>query len=304
MSTPVISQRYRTKDDPADSVRWAADPRWLSAGCLLEPLIGASWQWAFAQSLGLPLQPHHHVILGASLWLVYLADHWLDGWRLIRPRTARHQWVVRHRWPLAGLWFIVLLSAVTVAASSLTTTEWLLGCVLLACTACYFWHIHSPTTHSRHKELLVALVYTGGVSLFTCATALLGETAVSWNTFGARALACTLPFAGLVLLNLGAIAHAEREIDYLHGEDSIGRRASDLLGKIHHAALLLLVLSGLTLWLVPQWALCIGASTTALLWLSKRVHQVHHESFHVLADAALLTPLVWLAAEAWLGAGA
>lgn len=256
MSTPFSPESYRSEPAlAAEPSAVARELQWLSAGCLLEPLIGVLWQWAFARCVGHPLRLHHAVILGASLWLVYLGDHWLDGLRSQRPLTARHRWVIAQRRPLLGLWLLVLLCTLSLAALTLTPREWSFGAALLACTAGYFWRIHARVPRLRHKELLVALVYTGGISLF------------SWQAVDVSALLCCLPFGGLVLLNLAVIAHRERDVDRHHGLDFVVRRSADLPALLQSAAWTLLVGSAAAGLLWPSWAnwfFCIAASTAAL----------------------------------------
>lgn len=293
MSTPIYPDDCRDERAVRSEPLWPArELEWLGAWCLLEPLVGVLWQWAFARSLGHALHAHHALLLGSGLWLVYLGDHWLDGLRMAQPQTARHRWVVRHRHATACLWTMVLLGALTLAVVTLTAREWLVGGALLAGTAGYFTRVHARVPRLRHKEVLVALVYTGGITSFC------------WETIAPLAIACVIPFGALVLLNLAVIVHKERDVDRHHGLDFV-TRAADLPVLLRWTAWGLLTGTVAASLLLPRWSnwfLCVAASATGLLWLHKRSCEYHRDDYHLLADAVLLTPSCWLAVDLLRGA--
>src|SRR6185369_13925505 len=100
-------------------------------------------------------------ILGAGVWLAYAADRWIEGWRLdpARVQTQRHWFYQRARWPMAALWLVVLVGAVTVSLVRLNRAELIAGFILLCPVGLYL--LSHQLVHRQHpwrapKELCVA----------------------------------------------------------------------------------------------------------------------------------------------------
>ncbi len=259
----------------------------LSAACLLEPSVGVVWQLGFSRALGARLSTHHQLLLAAALWLVYSFDHWLDAWRMgSRPAlTARHRFMAEQRWPMAVLWLVVLATSLRLAAATLTGFEWACGVSLVIATLGYFFCLHSRAGSWRLKEPAVAVIYTAGATLF------------SWQHFSLLSLYAAGTFFALVFLNLAALAAMERGVDEHHQQRSLAAGRPHLE---HHAKLGALAMLGLaccSVALVPTWAAFFGsvALSSLLLWSCLVLHaRAGHEANHLLADAALLAPVLWL----------
>ncbi len=253
------------------------------------PLVAVLWQAVIARHLGLALQPVHALVLGASVWLVYAADRWLDGWRIRNgaPTTLRHAFYMAWRGPLALLWLAVLALDLALALGSLRPHELAAGGVLLAATTAYFVHAHGGRGLGRWlpKEVQVAVLMAGGSALF-----LVGRA--PWGAL----LPPTLAWGLLALLNTAFIAQWERHLD-----DGRGRAASLSTSRAGHAHLPALAAGGvalavaLALRLQDPYYLAPAACTAALLLLHQERAQLGVDAVRVLADLVLLLPLLgWL----------
>jgi hypothetical protein len=255
--------------------------------CLLEPTIGVVWQYLFGRSLGVALELHHYALLGSALWLVYVFDRWVDAIYLGAPsaHTVRHRFMVSHRWPVAITWCAVLALALGTASATLNELEGLTGAALLLLTVGYFALVLGLRSRFVHKELAVALIYTCGITLYY------------WPRLDLPALAASIAFAGLVLVNLSTIAVGERRIDVLQGQASVATRHPTLEHTVQTAVWVLVPacwFAGLSL---RSWAplyLAIAASALCLSLVLRFRHAMRPDTLHLAADAALLTPLFWV----------
>jgi hypothetical protein len=271
----------------------------IAGMALLEPLVGVVWQRALGHCLGLRVDIHYSLLLGASLWLVYIADRWLDARVLQRgvPCAARHRFAAEHRRVLAVVWVCVLLLDVGLALYTLSAVEWTTRLGLLLATAGYFWAVHSRFA-AAPKELLVAAIYTAGVTVF--AWPVLGWF-WTWPLTTALAVA---GFGLLALLNLATIAASEHALDRAQGFPSLGHGAPWLERAVDVFAVALAgacfagaVFSSAVLDLGhAAWFLALGACALALLLLGRLGRRMHPDHFHLAADAALLLPVLspWL----------
>jgi hypothetical protein len=88
-----------------DNVAGAA-PRWWQWPTVLSldaPAVALVWQLTLARVARAPLAWRHVVVLTSSVWLAYVLDRWIEGWRLLpeQLRTQRHTFYQRWRWPVA-----------------------------------------------------------------------------------------------------------------------------------------------------------------------------------------------------------
>src|SRR4051812_25331299 len=82
---------------------------WLNLLSLDAPIVALVWQDLAARSFGHPLRPAARIVLGLTVWAVYLADRLLD----VRApgagqNTARHHFYRRHPTKLSVLLAVVL----------------------------------------------------------------------------------------------------------------------------------------------------------------------------------------------------
>ena len=275
-------------------------PRWWQWPTVLSldaPAVSLLWQWQLAQTARVTLGWHHAFILGAGVWLAYVADRWIEGLRLdpAQVRTPRHAFYVRHRKPAAVLWLLVFLAAVTISALELSRREFFAGVLLLAPVLAYL--LSHQFLHRHHawrapKELCVALLIAGGASVFVVA-----QPAFQHAGFTAP-LAL---FAVLCLANCALISFWEKEIDTAHGQTSLALqyRQSQPLARLlpWFIAVLALALALATQMPASRSALlCASASGLLLGFLDLAQTRLGWQKARVLADFALLTPgipLLW-----------
>jgi hypothetical protein len=273
--------------------------QWPTVLSLDAPVVAMLWQGLFAASIRAPLRFAPVFVLGTSVWLAYAADRWIEGWRLHPEavRTQRHYFYQRGRWPLAALWLAMLAGDLAAATSGLSRREFLAGLVLLGAVVAYL--LSHQLVHRHHpgrapKEVCVALLLAGGVAVFIVAPEL--ERAL--RVAGLLALFGLLCFANCALISVW-----EDAVDQSHGQTSFARqfrrgralsRAVPWLAAALAGALCL-SLSGPA----RTAAACGLASSLLLAAVDRAERRIGRERARVLADVALMTPLLPLAAALW-----
>ncbi|MFI5335594.1 MAG: hypothetical protein ACHQ5A_02340 [Opitutales bacterium] len=267
--------------------------QWLTVLSLDAPLVALAWQGAFARALGVDLGWHHRYILGASVWLAYVADRWIEGWRLApgQIRTQRHWFYQQWRWLIAVPWLIVLTTALQLSLVRLTRSELSAGFLMLAPVLAYLLShqlLHRESAWRLPKELCVALLFTGGAVCFPAADRFpaLAGIATGLLCFG---LLC---FADCALISLW-----ENEVDQAHGQTSLalqfpqgrpGVRALPWLTALLGVGLAVHAPDG-----PGSPAGCAAASGVLLGCLDIFHQRIGRQLSRALADLTLLTPFVW-----------
>jgi hypothetical protein len=85
-------------------------PLWLWPNLLSldAPLVAVPWKWFLAYRFSLPLRPAWRIVLGLTVWVIYLLDRLLDVRKSLsvneRAREpARHRFYRRHSRFMAAL---------------------------------------------------------------------------------------------------------------------------------------------------------------------------------------------------------
>jgi hypothetical protein len=277
-------------------------PRWWQWPTVLSldaPAVTLLWQWLLARAARVAPGWPQAFVLGASVWLAYAADRWIEGWRLVpgQVRTQRHAFYQRCRWPVAGAWLLMLATDLAVAVTGLSRPEFEAGLLLLAPVLAYL--LSHQLVHRHHawrapKEVCVAALLGGGVALFL----------VVPPGAALRPLAGPIGmFALLCFANCALISTWESEIDRTHGQTSLtlqfrqgaalSRRLPWMLAAA--AALQCVLASG------PARTAsgCALASSVLLGAIDRRESRLGWQLARVLADVALMTPVAPLVAAAW-----
>ncbi len=273
-------------------------PRWWQWATILSldaPMVSLLWQAALARVAGVGLGWPHAVVLGATVWLAYVADRWIEGWRLDWPdiRTGRHYFYRRHRWPVAAVFALVLAADIVVAFTQLTWTEIATGMLLTVPVLFYLLSHQFVHRHRRWrlpKELCVAALLTGGVCVFLLQSDHVAELASAASLF---ALLC--------FTNCALISSWERDVDLSHGQTSLAIDAHAhswaipqlpwMIGVIAAAA------SASGAGASREVALSALASAVLLAVVDRLERRAGWEPARVLADVALMTPilpLLWM----------
>ncbi len=269
-----------------DQPRWWQWPTVLS---LDAPTVSVLWQILLARAAGVTLGWSRVFVLGASVWLAYVADRWLEAGRLDpgRVRTKRHGFYQHRRRTIGAAWLAVLAVDVAVALAALTTVELTRGLVLLAAVLAYvlshqLWHRDYPWRVP--KEVCSAALLTGGVAVFVLtaspATVVLPLVAFGWLCFS----------------NTTLISAWEREVDRVHGQTSLALQFRFLRPLIHvlpwSLALIAVVLARFDTGPTEVALACAGGSSVLLGAVDLFESRAGWPLARVLADAALLTPLL------------
>jgi hypothetical protein len=178
--------------------------------------------------------------------------------------TPRHQFTRDHVRELAASWVVVLCSAARLAWRELPVEQWVHGLLLMAFVAIYFAAVHAGVL-GLPKEIVVGVLFALGVSL------------TSWSRIKIFADAAPIvAFAILCWLNCAAIELWETA------------RQNKFLPWCCAAVALFSL--GLPL------AAPLSLSAIALFLLLMGQRYFSRNALRVLADAALLSPLLFLLA--------
>ena len=238
---------------------------WLNLLSLDAPVVALVWQDLAARSFGNPLRLPSRVVLGLTVWAVYLADRLLD----VRasgpiPNTARHQFCQRHRRAVRAVLGVVLVLDACLAILELRHAVFLDGLAVAACVAAYL-AIFPLRRSGWEKQILAALLFSAGVLL------------VSFTWIGAsRLLAPAAVFAALCLCNLVSIESWES-----------GGKSRFLWLAPAAVAAAAMVRPG------SRWCDAVALSGVLLATVAISGGRLTVAAKCVLADAALLTPLLF-----------
>jgi hypothetical protein len=251
------------------------------------PTVAVLWAWGFAHAARVPLNAAATLVLGLGAWIIYVADRLLDG-RAGAPRVdlrERHVFHARHRFALligAGCASMALLVLIVIALPPATRRD---DAAIFAVFLLYFLIVHLPKARIRFpRELVVGVVFASACVV------------PAWSQPGSPhtdlAVMAAL-FAALCWLNCAAIHVWEHDgSGYLipAGAACVAAAAAGLAGWAgpEHGGAFRLVLAAL-------------ASALLLFALDRDHRRALRKSappsalaLRVLADAALLTPLLFV----------
>lgn len=227
--------------------------------------MALAWQDFAARVFGNPLRPAGRIVLGLTVWAVYLADRLLDSrGSEPAPNTARHHFSRRRRRELTALLGAVLAVDTFFAAVELRRAIFVHGLVVAACVALYLL-IFPARSSGWEKQGFAAALFSTGVLLIPA----------TW--LGVLPLLVPgLLFAGLCLCNLVLVEVWER------GQE---RR----LIWLAPAAIAALAMAP------PRsaWGGAITISGVLLTALAVSGRRLAVDVKRGLADVALLTPLLY-----------
>lgn len=244
------------------------------------PLVAVLWQRLLAQTLGVPLGWPQAVLLGAGVWLVYAADRWLDARGEGLESSVRHRFYRLYRLPVAASWLAVFALSLWLALTRLGALELSAGLALTALALAYLLRRHG--SHGQPlKELEVALLFGLGGGFF-----------LLFAGAPPRALAELLaPYTALCFVNvalIGAWEGDERSAPFALRFPALERALPVGTFGLAFGCLLLAAFS-------PYRPVYLAAALSALLLgLLAKSARFRPTTRHVLADAALLTPLLFL----------
>lgn len=254
------------------------------------PLVAVVWLAAFAHAYEAPVHTIHHVVLFLAVWCLYTADRLIDVFRIRAGdpspglQTQRHAFMKRHRRVFALLFFFVAFIGFVFAISQLDRPIFGAGLIVLVGAFAYAMTFVAPLGGKKPlpgKEIAGGLLFAAGTTIPVFAD--YSGTLPVVPAFGLYAALC-----GLNLLMI-----ASREGDLPAGPRFRGLLLT--LGVLLTATATGFALFGVTLeslsHLRPLYAVVAlsGAALTILQFLQRTTSR---DGFRVLADVALLAPLL------------
>jgi hypothetical protein len=168
---------------------------WPNLLSLDAPAIAVAWALLFARARGTFLSAATIGALALAVWLIYLGDRVLDGWRVHDSEVLRerHIFCAKHRAILLATAAVALLAAVWLACNALKVREAKAGLVICACVGIYMICVHAGGETIERilpKEILVGLIFAAGTALPIWSEGGFPRRALlSWALFG---LLCAL----------------------------------------------------------------------------------------------------------------
>jgi hypothetical protein len=251
---------------------------WPNLLSLDAPLVAVLWQSLFLRCLGAPVRWLPALLLFLTVWLIYVADRLLDTRRGC-VSTARHEFYRRNfRIVLPG-WILVLIATAGMVLRGLGNPVLLRGVAMLAAVFLYLGVVHSLPSGGG----LTGLKETGLKEAAVAVLFALGTSLPAWGQIQTPHDALTVVlFSMLCWLNCVAIEQWE------NAEGRHGLPVAAIAGVVAVASLIVLHRDR------PVLAGAEAASLFALVLLDGLHHKLSRDALRVLADVALLTPLVFL----------
>jgi hypothetical protein len=284
---------------------------WWHLLSLDAPTVAVVWCSFFAAVFGVSLPTTALITLALGTWCVYVADRLLDGWRSfdMADLRDRHWFYLRHRRPFAIAWIAAAIPLAYLILFRVPAAVRIDDIVLCLIGIGYFLLIHHRSKgHRFSKELFVGF-------LFSIATAVPTWTRLQQGRGLLMAAICT--FGAACWLNCVAIQTwedtearregaqvqfaAPRAHELRHEQSGQPRPAlTDFLGD--HLTAFAVAIGMLALGLVALtaaklvWPLFVAVASSSLVFLVliRRAGRLSALSLRVLADGALLTPLLFL----------
>ncbi len=240
---------------------------WPNLLSLDAPLVAVLWQILFARCFQVPVDALAAVLLLLTVWLIYAADRTLDAWKG-DFHSSRHRFYRRHWRTLLPVWLAALALSGWLAARRLSPGLFLRGVFLLALVGIYFALVHCGILRGP-KEAVVGVLFALGASL------------EAWSKVKTPVdVATILLFSGLCWMNCIAIQRWEGEgLDWSSSAAAIALACAAAVLLCAHRP----VLGGAEL-----------ASAFAFLLLDRVHRKLSADAVRVLADVALLSPLLFL----------
>ncbi len=244
-------------------------PWWLWPNLLSldAPAVAVVWQLFLAAEAGVAVPSAAAVVLGLVVWGVYLADRAFDAARGCAD-SDRHRFATRNLTTQAAIGGIAFLAAGAIAFACLPRDYLEVGAAVTVGTGAYLVAVHAGrrSLGVGVKELSVGVMFAAGVSV---PLAVSGGPSGEW-------LPGVVAFAGLCALNCLLIARWEEV------RSPAPRWAIAIAAGATFAAVM------------APWevATAVSASAAALAALHVGRAGLSVRAARVLADAALLSPLV------------
>jgi hypothetical protein len=227
--------------------------------------VAVLWQILFARCFHVEVPAAAAALLVLAVWLIYAADRVFDARG--GSKLPRHEFYRRHWRMVLPVWTTVFALAAWLAWTHLPAPLLQRGAFIAVAVAVYFTVVHAVRS-AWPKELAVAILFAVGASV------------AAWNAIrSAVDVEIIVLFSCLCWINCMAIEQWERR--KFHWPIGI-------------AAMLVAAGAACTCADRPVLSGAVMASALAFVFLDFRRRRVSTDALRVLADVALLTPVVFL----------
>gem|GEM_PF-4518433 len=216
MLTNILGSRRVARDNSKNLLRVIKILffRWFNLLSLDVVFIALAWQEVFARAAVIALRWEERAVLAISIWIVYIADHWLDSKTESGSTTGfffnkapRHDFVRSHELLFGSLLVLALL----VNAWLLTFLFWhlIIAGILLACATVGYLALNyfflQRGRWLKGREMMISLIFAIG-----CALVAMVQAHHPWSL-----LPWVMMFAVIAFINCTLIARMERKVPIL-----------------------------------------------------------------------------------------
>jgi hypothetical protein len=269
-------------------------PPWLWPNLigLDAPAVAVAWQWLFARVFGADLPPVFHLILGLSVWCIYLADRLYDSTRApaTGALTDRLRFTRSH---------FATLSAITAAAAAANlfliirhVPRSLIITGLITAGLLGVYYLIRLRGNARLASALPREILCGMIFALGCVIAPHDFLANGggWDYVFATILLGLVCSANCLLISVW-----EKEEDNACKTRSIATSPSRLIPHLAKALTGLILLAAAMAFFGPwQIHLAVCFSALCLRVMLRFEKHLSQQSLRVLADAVLLSPLLFV----------
>jgi len=297
LTSPIRKATVRRVSD-GESMGAERYPLWLWWNLLSldAPTIVCLWALLFLHVSKVECPGWEIVALVSTVWIIYAGDRILDGLR--KPASVvlseRHRFYSRHLGVIVTLLLMMFLAAGWISLDRLGGQIRFAGLIMSTAVLFYFLAIHAvPERAGRWfpKEIAVGAIFAVGAAL---------PAWIHGTESRNLLLPETLAFGGVCMLNCVAIECWENnrgERRWVEAPYWLIRVADTRIAQI--AVILFLSSVGIGIFVARSGnsTELLGACSISLLAtivMERQSNAVSRQSLRVLADAALLSPLVFL----------
>lgn len=257
------------------------------------PVVAVCWQWMFAHSFGINLPTVIYYILALSVWCIYLADRMIDVLRanVTDQSTSRHRFTKQYFGKLIAVIVTASVINLILIINHVPLKLWVYGGFTAGLIAVYY--LIRFTKINQHITLIPREILCGFLFSIGCAIAPL-TFAPNETHFLPYSIAILI-FGALCSMNCILISIWENQADLASNDPSAFTAHSRLIPHIASSISALAIISALLSFLFV-WKFFIAISLAALCFKIALYYQDRLQSItlRVLADASLLTPLLFL----------
>jgi hypothetical protein len=265
---------------------------WWNILSIDAPTVAAVWALLFAHADGVRLSAAELIDLSLIVWLIYMGDRLLDGWRVtnLAALQERHRFCARHRRALAFLGVLAAAGILWLTGAHMAPPEAKAGLKLGVIVGAYIAGIHlarGVVARVAPKEMAVGILFAAGTTLPVWSR----TAGLPWDVWVSVIL-----FALLCAVNCLCIESWENhrsENAWLGTPQPLVRWVSSRIDGIAAG----LAISALTVLLIlgakgsssPE-LYAVSVSALLIVLLNRGRHRLSRRGLRVLADAALVVP--------------